>query len=162
LYTSTHILYSIRCWTGSQCSESRIAAVMRSYFPFMKNECISVELRHHAKFCGDESNICRDISILDFLRWRLPPSWIFKFYFNHLNEQEGRTASLCQISSKSLEGHLVVFITVQSLVGIDAVVLIICTFFDFASLAWKRLFTPQNRGFWGFLTTFRGSNVKRS
>ena len=33
------------------------------------------------------------------------------------------------------EGHLVVFITVQNLVGIDAVVLKICTFFDFASLA---------------------------
>jgi len=33
------------------------------------------------------------------------------------------------------EGHLVVFVTVQNLVGIDAVVLIICTFFDFASLA---------------------------
>ena len=45
------------------------------------------------------------------------------------------------------ERHLVVFITVQNLVGIGAVVLIICTFFDFASLAWKRLFTPQN---WGF------------
>ena len=30
---------------------------------------------------------------------------------------------------------LVVFITVQNLVGIDAVVLIICTFFDFVSLA---------------------------
>ena len=37
-------------------------------------------------------------------------------------------------------GHLLVFITVQNLVGIDAVVLILCTFFDFASLAWKRLF----------------------
>ena len=33
------------------------------------------------------------------------------------------------------EGHLEVFITVQNLVGIDAVVLIICTFFDFTSLA---------------------------
>ena len=33
------------------------------------------------------------------------------------------------------EGHLVVFTTVQNLAGIDAVVLIICTFFDFASLA---------------------------
>jgi len=33
------------------------------------------------------------------------------------------------------EGHLVVFITVQNLVGIDAAVLIICTFFDVASLA---------------------------
>ena len=33
------------------------------------------------------------------------------------------------------KGHLVVFITVQNLVEIDAVVLIICTFFNFASLA---------------------------
>jgi len=33
------------------------------------------------------------------------------------------------------EGHLVVFMTVQNLVGIDAVVLIICTFFDYTSLA---------------------------
>jgi len=33
------------------------------------------------------------------------------------------------------EGRLVVFITVQNLAGIDAVVLIICTSFDFASLA---------------------------
>jgi len=80
--------------------------------------------------------------------------------------QDGRTASSCQSSSKSLEpqlrysdidffkdggrppswicvayvgttheGHLVVCITVQNLVGIDAVFLIICTFFDFASFA---------------------------
>jgi len=33
------------------------------------------------------------------------------------------------------EGHLSVFITVQNLVGIDVVVLIICMFFDFTSLA---------------------------
>jgi len=33
------------------------------------------------------------------------------------------------------EGHLVVFITVQNLVGIDAVVSKICMFFDFATLA---------------------------
>jgi len=33
------------------------------------------------------------------------------------------------------EGYLMVFITVQNLVGVDAVVLIICTFFDFESLA---------------------------
>jgi len=33
------------------------------------------------------------------------------------------------------EGYLVVVITVQNLVGIDAVVLITCMFFDFASLA---------------------------
>jgi len=44
------------------------------------------------------------------------------------------------------EGHLVVFITVQNLVGtgIDAIVLINMHVFYFASLAWKRLFTPQN------------------
>jgi len=40
------------------------------------------------------------------------------------------------------EGHLVVFITVQNFVGMDAVVLIICMFFDLSSLAGKRLFTP--------------------
>jgi len=33
------------------------------------------------------------------------------------------------------EEHLVVCSTVQSLVGIDAAVMIICTFFDFVSLA---------------------------
>jgi len=47
------------------------------------------------------------------------------------------------------EWHLVVFIAVQNLVGIDAVVLIICMFFDFGSLAGKRLFTPPKLGFWG-------------
>ena len=57
------------------------------------------------------------------------------------------------------EGHLVVFITVQNLVGIDAVVLILCTFFDFASLACKRLFTPQNWGF-GVFDPLNGSSVK--
>jgi len=47
------------------------------------------------------------------------------------------------------EGNLVVFITVQNLVGIDAAVLIICMFFDFTSLAGERLFTPPKLGFWG-------------
>ena len=60
-----------------------------------------------------------------------PPSWI---------------CNACVVTTH--EEYLVVFITVQNLVGIDAAVLIICTFFDFASLAWKRLFTPRN---WGFL-----------
>jgi len=50
------------------------------------------------------------------------------------------------------EGHLAVFITVQNLVGIDAVVLIICMFFNFSSLAGKRLFTPPKLFFWGILT----------
>jgi len=42
----------------------------------------------------------------------------------------------------TLEGHLVVFITLQNLIGIDAVFLIIWMLFDFANLALKRLFTP--------------------
>jgi len=47
------------------------------------------------------------------------------------------------------EGHMMVFIIVQNLVGIDAVVLIICMFFDLTSLAGKRLFTNQKLGFSG-------------
>ena len=50
------------------------------------------------------------------------------------------------------EGHFVVSIDVQNLVGIGTVVLIICMFFDFASLALKRLFTPPKLGFLGNLT----------
>jgi len=65
---------------------------------------ISVELRYHDKFRGDWWNRCRDISILDFSRWWQPPSWILQFYiFNEQNGQEGRTASLCQLLSKSLK-----------------------------------------------------------
>ena len=140
---------------------------------------ISVELRQHAKFRGDRSNRCRDISIFDFSRCRPPPSWIFeisklltmatvkrvelhhhtKFCRNRSNcdrdmaifwffQDGGRPPSwignACVGTTR--EGHLVVFITVQNLVGIDAVVLIICTFFDFASLAGKRLFTPPKLG----------------
>ena len=55
---------------------------------------ISVELRHHATFRDDRSNQCRDISISDFLKFQ---------FFNGRNGPEGRTASACQILSKSLE-----------------------------------------------------------
>ena len=62
-----------------------------------------------------------------------PPSWI------------------CYVCVRTTnEGHLMVFIAVQNLIGIDAVVFITCMFFDFASLAWRRLFTPPNWFFWGF------------
>ena len=93
-----------------------------------------IDLHHRAKFRQNRSNRGWDITIIRFFQdgGRLP-SWI-------CNACVGTTH----------EGHLVVFITVQNLVGIDAVVLTICIFFDFASLAWKRLFTPQNWGFWGF------------
>ena len=107
----------------------------------------------------------------------------FKFLTAWTVDQEGRLASLCLISSKSVEprprynnflifrrwrpsaildlyacvgttheGHLVVFIAVQNLVVIDAAVLILCTFFYLVSLAWKRLFTPQDWVFVGVLT----------
>ena len=78
-----------------------------------------VELRQPAKFRQNRSIRDRDITICRFFQHGgRPPSWI-------CNACVGTTH----------EGHLVVFITVQNMVGIDAVVLIICTFFDFASLA---------------------------
>ena len=91
-----------------------------------------VKLHHRTKFRQNRSSRGWDITIIQFFQdGGRPPSWI-------CNACVGTTH----------EGHLVVFIIVQNLVGIDAVVLKICTFLDFASLAWKRLFMPQNRGFW--------------
>ena len=63
-----------------------------------------VELRHPAKFRWNWPNRCRDIAIYRLSRWRPPPSWILKFQiFNSRNGQQGRTAAVCQILSKSLE-----------------------------------------------------------
>ena len=88
-------------------------------------------MRHHVKFHRNRLNRGRDMaSFRLFQDGGHPPSWICNAYVGTTHV-----------------GHLVVFITVQNLVGIDAVVLIICTFFDFASLASKRRFTPHN---WGF------------
>ena len=84
-----------------------------------------VKLRQHAKFRGDTSNRRRGGDFSIFPRWR--PSAILDL--------------LCVCVRTTYEGYLVVFIAVQNLVSIDAVVLIICLFFDFASLDWKRLFT---------------------
>jgi len=85
------------------------------------------KLRHRAKLPVDRSNRCWDMAIFR-------PS-----------QDGGRPLSwICDACVRTTyEGHLVVF-TVQNLVGIDAAVLIICIFFDFANFAWKRLFTPQN------------------
>jgi len=78
-----------------------------------------VELHQYAKFRENRLNRGRNMAIFRFFQdGGRPPSWI-------CNACVGTTH----------EGHLVVFITVQNLVGIDAVVLKICTFFDFASLA---------------------------
>jgi len=97
----------------------------RRLFDFSKFNILTVgtvkrvERYERAKFCQNRSNRGQDIAILRFFQdGGRPPSWI-------CNACVGTT----------LEGHLVVFITVQNLVGIEGVVLIICTFFDFASLA---------------------------
>jgi len=77
------------------------------------------ELRRLAKFGQNPSNRGRDMMIFRFFQdGGCPPSWI------------------CYVCVQTTyEGHLVVFIAVQNLVGIDAVVLKICMFFDFTSLA---------------------------
>jgi len=93
-----------------------------------------VELHHHTKFCRNRSNCDRDMAIFWFFQdGGRPPSWI---------------SDVCV--GTTYEWHLVVFITVQNVVIIDAVVLIICTFFDFTSLASKRLFTPKIGSFLGW------------
>jgi len=102
-----------------------------------------VKLRQRAKFRGDRSNRPRDMAIFRFFQdgGRLP-SWI------------------CYVCVRTThEGHLVAFIAVQNLVGIGALVSIICMFFSFASLAWKRLFMPPKLSLgilppkWGAMST---------
>jgi len=74
------------------------------------------ELRRHAKFGRNRSNRGRDMVIFRFFQdGGRPPSWI---------------RYVCVWTTH--EGHLVVCIAV---IGIDAAVLIICMFFDFAILA---------------------------
>jgi len=93
-----------------------------------------VKLHHDAKFCQNCSNHGQDMTIsLFFQDGGRPPSWI---------------SDVCV--STTHKGHLLVFITVHNLVGIDALVLIICTFFDFARLVWKSLLMLQNWGFGDF------------
>ena len=105
-----------------------------------------VEMLQRAKFHQNRLNRGQDMAIFRFFQdGGRPPSWI---------------CNACVRTTH--KGHLVVFITVQNLVEIDAVVLIICTFLDFASLAWKCLFVPQNWRFLVFLTPYMGSSVKKS
>jgi len=71
-----------------------------------------VELLRRAIFGQNRSNRCGDATIFQFFQdGGRPPSWI-----------------RCMSDWTTHEGHLVVFITVQKLVGIDAVVSIICKF----------------------------------
>ena len=96
-------------------------------------------------------------SVPNFVKigWTAAEIWRFFEFFHDGGRPPSWICNACV--GTTLEGHLVVFITVQNLVEIDAVVLIICTFFDFASLAWKRLFTPQNSFFRGKI----GEGVRR-
>ena len=72
------------------------------------------ELRRRAKFGQNRSIHGRDMPIFRFFQdGGRPPSWIYH---------------VCVRTTH--EGYLVVFIAVQNLVGIDAVVSIICMFFD--------------------------------
>ena len=97
----------------------------RRHLGFLKFEIFKVrtaqmvKLRRRAKFGRNGSNHSRDMLIFRFFQdGGRPPSWI------------------CYVCVRTThEGHLVVFINVQNLVRIDAVVLIICMFFDFTSLA---------------------------
>ena len=92
------------------------------------------EMPHHAKLGQNRLKRSRDITIFRFFQdGGRPPSWI-------CNACVGTTH----------KGHLVFFITVQNLVGIDAVVLKICTFFDFTSLARNAYSRPKIGDFGGF------------
>jgi len=69
---------------------------------------MSIELRHHAKFRGDRPNHCRDIVVYGFFKMVVAAIlfWFQKFLtFNGWTVQGCQTASLCQISSKSLESQ---------------------------------------------------------
>jgi len=76
--------------------------------------------------------------------------WRF-FYYSKMATVRHLGLAVCVRTTH--EGHMVAFIAVQNLVRIDALVLIICTFFDFTSLVWK----AQNWGFWGILPSKWGA-----
>ena len=91
-------------------------------------------LRRRAKFGRNRSNRGRDMAIFRvFQDGGRPPSWICYVYVRTTHE-----------------GHLVVFIAMQNLVGIDAVVFIICMFLDFTVWLENAYSRPQNWGFWEF------------
>ena len=84
---------------------------------------------------------------------------IFRFFQDGGRPQSWTNPNVCVWTTH--EGHLVVFVAVQNLVGIDAEVLIICMFFDFSSLAGKRLFTPPKIGVFGGFDPLNGEAHQR-
>jgi len=71
-------------------------------------------MRHHAKFREDRSNRSRDIADFRFLRWR--PSAILDWFY------------ACWGVGTTHEEYLMVFVTVQNLVVMGAVMSIVCKF----------------------------------
>ena len=70
-------------------------------------------------------------SVPNFVKigWTAAEIWRFFEFFHDGGRPPSWICNACV--GNTHEGHLVVFITVQNLVGINAVVLIICTFFEF-------------------------------
>ena len=104
-----------------------------------------VELRNCAKLRRNRSYRGRYmVSFLFFQDGCRRPSWICDACVETTHEE-----------------HLVVFVALQNLVGIDAVVLIICMFFNIASLAWKRLFKPKSC-FWERFDCLNGEQSEKN
>ena len=107
----------------------RPAAILDFYhFKFLTVSRLKrVEMRFRAKFGWNRSNCCWDVALFRFFQHGgRPPSWIC--------DAHGWTTH---------KGHLVVFSTVQNLVGIDTVALIICKFL-FCNLGLKTPIHPKN------------------
>ena len=147
-----HAKFSQNCWNSGQnmaiFQDGGRRHVDFQNFKFLTVGMVKkIELHHCAKFCRNRLYHGRDVVIFDFQdgvrrHLRFSKSQIF-------NGRHARLSWICDTCvGTTHKGHLVIFITVQNLVEIDAVVLIICTFIDLTSLAWKLVFTSQNWGFW--------------
>jgi len=94
---------------------------------------VNIIARRCVKFCVSWWNHSWDMAIFQYFQnGDSPPFWICYEHVWTTHEQ-----------------YLVVFITVQKFVGIDAVVSIICKCWYLTSLAWKCLFTLPKWRFWG-------------
>ena len=74
----------------------------------------------------------------DFLFLKTPPATILDFEgdFLFLQDGGGPPSWICNACVRTAHSrHLVVFTTVKNLVGIDAIFLLLCVFFEFANLA---------------------------
>jgi len=99
-----------------------------------------INIPHYAKFCGNRSNHSWNMAIfLYFQTGDHSPSWI-------CSEHVWTTQKEC----------LMVLITVQNFVGINAVVSKICKCWFLTSLAWKCVFTPPKWRFFGGLYHING------